>query len=230
MTLAGLDGCRAGWLCIVERDTRVDVHLAPALEPWLDAVRPDVVVIDMPIGLPDAGPRRCDSLVRHALRPSRASSLFSAPVRGALHLPTYEATCAAHRAIDGRALSKQTWFLFPKLREVDTLLQIRPEWRAVLHEGHPEVSFATWNGGTPMAHPKKTREGAIERQHVVDACWPGVLEQARASLPRGGWVDDDLRDACAVLWTARRVVAGTAVRRPDPPDIDRTGLAMSIVS
>ena len=129
-------------------------------------------------------------------------------------VPTYEATCAAHRAIDGRALSKQTWFLFPKLREVDTLLQTRPEWRAVLHEGHPEVSFATWNGGTPMAHPKKTREGAIERQHVLDACWPGLLDQARASLPRGGWVDDDLRDACAVLWTARRVAAVPGLETP----------------
>ena len=65
---------------------------------------------------------------------------------------------------------------------------------------------------------------------MVDTCWPGVLDHARQALPRRGWQDDDLLDALAVLWTARRLARGEAIRRPDPPDVDGTGLGMSIVS
>lgn len=230
MILAGIDGCRAGWLCVVEHDSRLDLHIAPALEPWLEQWCPDVAVIDMPIGLPDAGPRRCDTLARQALRPARASSLFPAPVRGALHLPCYASTCAAHRDIDGRALSKQTWFLLPRIREIDELLGAPSRWRGVLREGHPELSFATWNDDVPMTHAKRTAAGAAERRRRVDACWPGAVEAGRTTLPRGGWQENDLLDALAVLWTARRVAAGKAIRRPDPPDHDATGLAMAIVS
>lgn len=230
MALAGIDGCRAGWLCVAEHDSRVRVAVVSALQPWLETVRPHVAVVDMPIGLSDQGPRRCDTLARAALRPSRSSSLFAAPVRGALHLPTYEATCAVHQAIDGRALSKQTWFLLPRIREVDALLQSVPVWRPALHEGHPELSFATWNDAMPMPHPKKADEGRAERARLVESGWPGGLAEARATLPRGGWADDDLLDAFALLWTARRVAAGEAQYRPDPPDVDATGIRMAIVA
>lgn len=230
MRLAGIDGCRAGWLCVAECDSHPVVFLAAHLAPWLEAFQPQLAVIDMPIGLPDAGPRRCDVLARQALRPPRTSSLFPAPVRGVLHQPTYAAACAAHRALDGRALSKQTWFLLPKIREVDRLLQEGAAWRPVLHEGHPELSFATWRGGLPMSLSKKTVAGREERARCVASHWPTLLDEARAALPRAGWSDDDLLDACALLWTARRRAAGTAHVRPDPADRDATGLTMAIVS
>lgn len=230
MLLAGIDGCRAGWLCVVERDSLVEAAVVPALQPWFETVRPHVAVIDMPVGFSERGPRRCDILARAALRPSRSSSLFPAPVRGALHRTTYAGTCAAHRAIDGRALSKQTWFLLPRIREVDTLLQSAPAWRAVVYEGHPELSFATWNGGTPMSHSKKSDEGRAQRASRVQSWWPGALAGARATLPGGGWAEDDMLDAFALLWTARRIASGEAQWRPDPPDVDVTGIRMAIVA
>lgn len=230
MTLAGVDGCRTGWLCVVQRHTDVHVTIAPALEPWLDDTRPDVVVIDMPIGLPATGRRRCDALARAGLRPHRTSSLFPAPVRSVLSASTYADACAIHRAVDGRALSKQTFFLLRRIRELDDLLQRAPGLRGILHEGHPELSFATWNDGVPMRHPKRTPEGRRERQQRIDALWPGALALWRSRLPRAAYAEDDLLDAFAVLWTARRLAEGTASRRPDPPEYDATGLAMVIVS
>lgn len=230
MTLAGVDGCRTGWLCVVQRDSEVHVTIAPALDPWLHDTRPDLVVIDMPIGLPATGRRRCDTLARVALRPRRMSSLFPAPVRAVLSTSTYADACAIHRAVDGRALSKQTFFLLHRICELDDLLQRAAGLRDILHEGHPELSFATWNDGVPMSHPKRTPEGRRERQRHVDAVWPGAIERWRSRLPRSAYAEDDLLDAFAVLWTARRLADGSAVRRPDPPDHDATGLAMVIAS
>ncbi len=230
MTLAGIDGCRGGWLCVSQHGDAVAVDITAALAPWLASRRPGLVVIDMPIGLPDAGPRACDRLVREALHPGRASSVFSAPVRGALGHPTYEATCAAHRAIDGRGLSMQAWHILPKIAEVDAVLQTDCVWRGVLHEGHPELSFATWNGGAPMSRPKRSADGRAERRALVDGTWPGAVGTALEHLPRGAYALDDLLDAFAVLWTARRLAQGTARYVPERPPSDGTGLSMGIVA
>ncbi|BCS35018.1 hypothetical protein TBR22_A42440 [Luteitalea sp. TBR-22] len=230
MSLIGIDGCRGGWLCVADTDGVLGAAIVPTLAAILDAHRPRVVVIDIPIGLAERGPRRCDALARRALAPTRASSVFPAPVRGALGHPTYEATCAAHRAIDGRALSKQAWCILPKIAEVDALLQRRPEWRGPVHEGHPELSFATWNHGVPLRHGKRTPEGRVERRALIEARWPGAVDRLTPALPPGAWAADDLLDAFAVLWTAHRIAAGEAVRRPEPPDLDGTGLRMAITA
>jgi predicted RNase H-like nuclease len=230
MTLAGIDGCRGGWLCVSEQGGEIDVVITAALAPWLGSRRPHPVVIDMPIGLPGAGPRECDGLARKALRPGRASSVFSAPVRGALGHPTYEATCAAHRAIDGRGLSLQAWFILPKIAEVDAVLQADRVWRTVLHEGHPELSFATWNGGAPMSSPKRSADGRAERRALADGTWPGAVGAAIGQLPGQAYALDDLLDAFALLWTARRLERGTARCLPARPQSDGTGLAMAIVA
>jgi predicted RNase H-like nuclease len=226
MHLAGIDGCRGGWLCVTEREGECAAVVTERLAPWLADTRPDIVVIDMPIGLPIAGPRECDQLARRALGPSRAASIFSAPVRSALGHPTYEATCAAHRACDGRAISKQAWFIVPKIAEVDALLQAEPTWRGVLQEGHPELSFAEWNGGSPMAHGKRTAHGRAERRDLVHGLWPGAIDRLARALPRRLSAPDDLLDAFAVLWTARRVSTSLARRLPDAPPLDATGLPM----
>lgn len=230
MTIIGIDGCRGGWLCVCETHGELEALVAPTLAHLLERRMPDIVVIDMPIGLSPHGPRACDTLARRALAPTRASSLFPAPVRGALGHATYEVTCAAHRAIDGRAISKQSWFILPRIVEVDALVQKQPRWRDVLHEGHPELSFATWNGGAPMAHAKRTADGRAERRALVESRWPGAVARLAPTLPRGTYAPDDLLDAFAVLWTAHRLARGEAVARPDPPDHDATGLRMSITA
>src|SRR6266540_5294230 len=81
--VAGVDGCRAGWLVVHEGHAEVHRDFAAVL-----AALPDdaVVAVDMPIGLVDehvAGGREVDRAARVELGPKR-SSVFSAPPRCAL--------------------------------------------------------------------------------------------------------------------------------------------------
>src|SRR5207248_11510271 len=72
--LAGVDGCRAGWVVAADSGAFVAASFAEIL-----AERFDLVLIDIPIGLPD-GPRACDLGARVLLGPRR-SSVFPAPSR-----------------------------------------------------------------------------------------------------------------------------------------------------
>jgi predicted RNase H-like nuclease len=217
-------------MCVTERDGSLGAAVTPQLGDWLDVHEPGLAAIDMPIGLTDQGPRACDVLARAALRPHRSASLFSPPVRAVLGHETYTAACAAHRAIDGRAISLQAWNIVPKIRELDTLLCDRPRWRTVLHEGHPELSFAHWNGGVPLSEPKRTAAGRALRRALVDAHWPGQLKALSTALRGAAFAADDLLDACALLWTARRIAAGLAHRLPSDAPLDREGLPMCITA
>src|SRR5258706_11590367 len=96
-TVAGIDGCPGGWLCLIGNlstkavDQRVLTQIDQIL---LIEPRPDVITIDIPIGLTESGPRQCDPAARALLRPLRASSVFPAPVRPTLSATSYEHACA----------------------------------------------------------------------------------------------------------------------------------------
>ena len=126
--------------------------------------RTSVVLIDMPIGLSEGGRdgRLCDQLGREALGPRR-SSLFPTPSRPVLSAPTYEAACQAHQSVTGMKISKQAWFLVPKIREVDAFLRSDACGRTRLRECHPELAFMGLNDGEPMPHPKKHPLGFLDR-------------------------------------------------------------------
>jgi predicted RNase H-like nuclease len=97
-TLAGVDGCRAGWLVVLAhplaRDAQAHqvrlcasfaevLHLEPA---------PTIIAVDIPIGLlaePQPGGRDCDRLARQWLG-RRASSVFTPPIRPLLDATHYE--------------------------------------------------------------------------------------------------------------------------------------------
>jgi predicted RNase H-like nuclease len=93
------------------------------------------------------------------------SSVFPAPVRSALTADSWADACALSRtsALRGKAISKQTFAILPKIREIDTLLQTRTELRAVVREVHPEVSFAELVG-KPMIYRKSSVAGREERR------------------------------------------------------------------
>ena len=77
-----------------------------------------------------------------------------------------------------------------------------------------------------MAHRKATPEGQAERERLIDAEWPG---QRAAILDRlhGRFEIDDLNDAFAALWTARRIANGTAQVFGDRAP-DKFGLRMEM--
>jgi predicted RNase H-like nuclease len=212
--VAGVDGCRAGW--IVVRDRRATVH--PDFAAVLAALPDDAVVaLDMPIGLIDEhepGGRDVDRAARVQLGPKR-SSVFSAPPRCALGARTLP---EARR--HGARLTLQTLKLLPRIEDVDRVMT--PDLQSRVFEVHPELSFAAMNGDDPVQAPKRSATGSNERR--------ALLERARVIVPGrpAGAALDDLLDACALAWSACRVACGTARRVPDRPARDARGLRMEL--
>jgi hypothetical protein len=64
----------------------------------------------------------------------RASSVFPAPVRPVLAASSWEDACARSRASapKGKAISKQTFHILQKIKEVDDLLQAHPRYEEVI--------------------------------------------------------------------------------------------------
>jgi predicted RNase H-like nuclease len=226
--IAGVDGCRGGWLCIDELDGALRGQIFESLSDLLKGLpTASVVAIDIPIGLPDSGERECDRLARKLLRAPRASSVFPAPVQAVVGETDYLEACRKHRDIDGRALSRQAFAILPKIREVNLLLVNRPALQDRVKEVHPEVCFAAWNDGTAMRHRKSDSLGRAEREQLIDAAWPGRRQRVVAGFRRGAYQPDDVNDAFAALWTARRIFGGTADVLGAGP-IDRHGLRMEM--
>jgi predicted RNase H-like nuclease len=226
-----MDGCRAGWLYVAldvgTRECRVGI--LPSIDSLLlFRPAPDVVAMDIPMGLTDFGPRLCEHEARKILGRPRSSSVFPTPIRPVLDAPSYARACSVGFRIDGRKVSCQTWGITPKIREVDDFLRAHRSYRERIHEAHPEVSFHTWNGCRTLPG-KKTEQGRAARRKLVASRYDEIRDVARLNLPRGGWAWDDLLDAFGVLWTAERVAAGTAIGLPADAPKDRFGLRMRIV-
>ena len=234
-TFIGIDGCRAGWFCVsldalgngsccVLPDGRAVGELAETA---------DSVLIDIPIGLPDAGPdgRQCDLEARQMLGRARAASVFPPPARSTLAASGYPEALELNRRATGRGLSKQVWNIVPKIREIDVLLHDSPVLRGVLRECHPEVCFCVLNCQQAMRYNKKTREGQRERLDVLAHYLPqchSLLEQACTAFPRRQVARDDVIDAMACAVTARHGYGGYLTLPACPPR-DGQGLAMEIV-
>jgi predicted RNase H-like nuclease len=242
--VAGIDGCRAGWLCLLGlgRGSVVAAVLATVDDLLKLTPRPRLVLIDMPIGLPDSGPRRCDVVARRTLGRGRFGSVFSAPIRPMLAADTYERACSIGLDVDGRKISKQTWNLVPKIRELDEFVGRAPRSMRI-RETHPELCFQAWNDGRAMKHSKKTVAGVAERERLIRKRFGAALDETWNSLLRSadrrGFKRDDLLDAFAALRSAERVAAerrqssashtGEPGLTGEPCERDSTGLPMEIV-
>jgi predicted RNase H-like nuclease len=247
--VGGLDGCRAGWVLATasgpatngERGAVGKPEVAVEVLPDLDAVvealesgRMRAAGIDVPIGLAAHGSRACDGEARRLLGPRR-SSVFPAPARAVLGASSYEEACAVSRRVSGRAISKQLYNILPKIRDVDRLLsqtqpqpqpppQPRPRSRR-LFEMSPELSF-TVMAGAPMRHTKKTHAGRAERMEALRPIFGDVTPFVEPP-PRGA-TRDDVLDALAGAWTARRYANGSCLRLGG--EVDETGLRMEVIA
>jgi predicted RNase H-like nuclease len=231
--IAGVDGCKRGWfrVCRCSETGALAFHvIEAAAELCRTPPRPEVIGLDIPIGLTDAGRRECDCAARKRLGWPRRNSVFPAPIRPALKAKTRveaaEITCAR----DGRRVSAQAWALYPKIREVDAWLRTSPDCRARVREVHPEVSFWAMRDGRAFEQSKKTRPGRAARQKLIER-WLGrsVLADARDGHLKKHVADDDILDAFAALWTAERIHAGRGVTLPEDAPRDSVGLRMEIV-
>ena len=237
--IAGVDGCRSGWLAVL-RDLSGQapprLKLFPRFADILEiAEAPDPIAVDMPIGLPERidGPGRAPEQHVRPLLGARQSSVFSIPARAAVMCEDYREACglAADLSDPPKRVSKQAFNIFPKIRELDAVRT--PELAGRIFEAHPDVAFWRLNGGKPMALPKKVKSRAN----------PDGLEERRTLLRRHGYARafltqatppgagaDDLLDAAVCALIAGRIADGAARPMPDPPARDGRGLGVAIWS
>src|SRR5215475_5565490 len=211
----GADACPAGWIGVVLSHGRLRaivraeigdlVAVAAADEPL------DAIAIDIPIGLADSGPRQADLLARKAAGP-RYASVFLTPVRAALLAETYAAALAVSRELTGRGISSQAYRLRGKILQVDDWRTGTPTCQVV--EAHPELSFAAM-AAEPVRDSKATWAGAVWRRKLLSG--HGIELDGDLGLSGLRVGVDDVLDAAAVAWTARRVADGSARRLPADP-------------
>jgi predicted RNase H-like nuclease len=218
----GVDGCRGGWVGALLVDDRVELLVETRVAALVDAcpTRPVVVGVDIPIGLPDDGGRLADAAARRYLPPGRTASVFPTPARAAVAAATWQEANAANRAATGKGLSHQAFHLCARIAEVDTWVREGPP--AVVLEVHPEVSFTAMGADTRPS--KKTPDGRRERLDALRSAGIAPPEPLRSRA----YAVDDVLDACAVAWTARRHARAESRALPDPPQVFSDGLPAAI--
>ena len=230
MRLAGIDGCKGGWVAVVagadDAPGSAVAVFAPTVTALFQAEGPDFAVIDMPVGFVSGpAPRDVEPALRARL-PGKASSVFSTPCRQALAASDYAEACAVNAQHLGRKLSRQSFGIFPKMRELDAALAVIGQGR--LREGHPELSFALM-AGQPVRSAKRNPEGRAARMALLSAA--GFRPEALLASRKGSLCQpDDVLDAAALLWTARRHARAHHITIPPTPQRDSAGLEMSVIA
>ena len=190
------------------------------------------VCIDIPIGLSSDGFRACDRAARQLLG-KRSSSVFPVPPRLALAPKSYDELNLASKAQCGKGVSKQAFYLLPKIREAEALLRSPNSDGLDWLETHPELCFSSFNGAVPMEDNKKTDAGFRERKNVLASHVPArtidrLLRDLMASVPRAQCARDDMVDALVCGVVARLDAAGRGCLPSGGPEFDEVGLPMRI--
>ena len=233
MKYIGVDGCRKGWFYVSLDDydkgkSGVFKDIQSLSEKFHDDC---LILVDIPIGLRDKGnlERLCDKEARTVLG-DRRSSVFPVPCRDAVHKNNYEEASLINHELTGRKLSKQSWFISNKIRQVDELLKTSVKYRKLVREVHPEICFCGLNGGESMKYNKKTPEGFKERLSVIRNLYmecDELVEEA-LSYKRRGVTKDDVLDALVAAVTAK-LGFNKFKTIPKVPEYDMAGLPMEMV-
>ncbi len=193
MIVAGLDACPAGWACVIlDGGAFAEARILGAAAEVPPAAA--CVGVDIPIGLPEAGPRRADLSARKFVG-RRWASVWLTPPADVLARPWSA----------GLGVSRQAHGMGSRILEIAALADSR------FHEVHPEVTFAFLAGGAPLP-PKRTWAGLWRRLELLR----GAGVQLPPDLPLEA-PPDDLVDAAAVALSAHRIATGRSLTLPPEP-------------
>jgi predicted RNase H-like nuclease len=233
MRVLGIDGCKGGWIYIGLGKSEPSFGVINSIKE-LTALQEDdaLYFIDIPIGLIDEGAEReCDRLSRRILGQGRGSSVFPSPTRQAIYCSDYPEASALNHEFTGRKLSKQSWAITPKIRELDELLANEPNLKGQIREVHPELLFYGLAGGKPMKWSKRTPEGFMERIELLESVFNGakpLFNLIRESTKPSIVAADDILDAMAAAVSATHPEFLLATVPANPPR-DQRGLIMEMV-
>lgn len=220
MRAIGIDAAgRHGWVGVVIDDEGfVAAHVAASVsalvaEAETTAGAPLAAIgVDIPIGLVD-GPKRTADVAARAYVGPRRSSVFPAPHPAVVGLDDYDEVNRTLRSLGLPAASRQAFGLYGRIREVAALAA---DPRVL--EVFPEASFRAM-GESLVVSAKKTWNGAADRIARLAGTRPSIV--VPADLGAAGQVPaDDVVDAAAVAWSARRWATGQAFALGDLDEVD----------
>jgi len=233
----GVDDSPDGWFAVVYgeegyRGSRLyEDGIGELWEEYGDEA--ETVLVDVPVGLREetVKKRPCDDEARGVLGHPRSSSVFSVPVRDAVHKESYEEAKAIQEEKTDGSLGKQTWNISDNIAELDTLLrETAPEARGTVRESHPEVCFWALGDEEPTRYSKTGQPAAAfwERMGVLERTDGGAFGAVQdAGMELDAEVgNDDIVDAFALALTASPL---TGELRSLGGEEDPEGLPMEMV-
>ena len=228
----GVDGCPAGWVNSYKEDNgKWKFAIFPTIDHlWKAFSNVELIMIDIPIGLREKGnePRLCDKEARKYLTRNRSSSIFPTPCRSAAYASSYPLANKINRELTGNGLSKQTWNITSKIREVDVLLRNELKARQTFIESHPEVCFTALSNGISMKHYKKTNDGIKERLLIIESYCKNSQKILNKVLPQFSNEKvsiDDILDAWVLAISGSKGLSNLRFL-PDKYEYDSEGLPM----
>lgn len=233
----GVDGIRGGWLSASWNGSKLQFSLWRSIRELHRELCPSLIAIDVPIGLPEqweTGGREVERIARERIgsrNRSLKSSVFpTAPREIAERFKggsSFEKLNEFSKKRFGKGMSKQYFSILPKIIEIDDFISEKRNVRIV--EVHPELCFAKING-SGLSYTKRSPNGLAERRRLVEQALQTDAHDVPRSLSRDSLKakEDDVLDAAAALWTARRVASGNAIRFPSQPPSDRLGRPMEM--
>ena len=136
-----------------------------------------------------------------------------------LDVNDYPKALARKRAIDGKGLSKQAFFLLPKIAEIDAALT--PERQRSVVESHPGACVPSSAGHAAPLEAHRRPDARSASTWSTGSIGPQPLPAVRGADIR------DVLDAVVLTATAVRLTNGTAERLGDGTR-DERGLVMEI--
>ncbi|MFB6250519.1 MAG: DUF429 domain-containing protein [Halobellus sp.] len=224
--VVGADACSAGWITTVRDgdDVRVEAYerFDELAGTYADAAR---ILVDIPIGLPTDGRRRCDEHASDLLG-CRGISVFYPPSEAAMDCDDYDAASDAHREHVGHGLSRQAFHISDSIRDVAGVVkqtvdtgggtEASDRYDGRIREAHPELCFASLNG-QPIAYSKSGERGRRLRRSLLSAVLPGcdaAYEDALERYPRTEVGRDDVLDSMVLAVAARESPLATVPADP----------------
>lgn len=231
----GVDGCKGGWFTVMLKENNsYEVDFFENLKELYSSYgNASLILIDIPIGLTENGKeeRCCDKEARNILGKKRGTSVFPAPSQLSLSIrnETYKEALETNKRLTGKGFSQQTWYIIPKIREVNQFMLEDISARLRIKEIHPEICFYALNIKNPMEHSKRTEKGLKERKQVLQSVFHltnDIIDCAESKYKRNKVAKNDILDAMSAAVTAFLGINGTI---PKSPQFDSHGLPMEML-
>lgn len=228
--LIGIDGCKYGWVAVSSEGVSANLfkNLKEVIRFYPDN---SLFMIDIPVGLADADSkeRNCEVTARRILSKKRKASVFAVPSRESIYASSYEEANKLNREILNKGISKQSWGIVPKIRELDELLRHDNGLISKIKESHPEVAFHFLNNQQSMEYSKKSEMGLKERLQLLSTYSDRaefIFNNSMSAFKRKHVSADDILDSICLAVTLEKMVYSNSIF--ENRNLDSLGIPMKI--